>query len=499
MDRVLCFVASGSLDRAEVVRSGLKAAAASLGSHRTRIAVETSLARLAARIRAGGADVLVLDMADGGRGARASVRDALRTLFDEHDVAGTINRDRTWLLVGPEGAAEVAFEAGKARLAGCLVMNADAPDWSDVYTHLESSVRWGRGGKVAICLAGGGLEGLFYQLGALKALQRFLPEHSVADVDIICGISAGAVLGGFLANGVGPEEMIRGLRTGGPRVHAIRRADLFDPNLGEVAERAGYLALEVLRGARSPVSAAFRLPPAGFFAGKRLSAWLQRQFESPGMINDFDQLPRKFFVGATDMDTSDHVLFGASDAPRVPVHRAIRASTALVPFYAPERIDGRYYMDGGFTRTTNMRVAVQEGATLVILVDPLVPVFSLRPGHVAQRGAVYAMMQGLKQLIHGRFDKAVPTLRAMYPHVAFHLFQPGDATRRVMAGSPMKYFYREEIVDMAYRETMRDIRLHRLGPLGRDFARHGYSFIDPDFAENRVRTLPDEPTSEVVA
>ena len=44
-------------------------------------------------------------------------------------------------------------------------------------------------------------------------------------------------------------------------------------------------------------------------------------------------------------------------------------------------------IDGGFTRTTNMRVAVQEGATLVILVDPMVPVVTTRPGHVAERGA----------------------------------------------------------------------------------------------------------------
>jgi hypothetical protein len=89
-------------------------------------------------------------------------------------------------------------------------------------------------------------------------------------------------------------------------------------------------------------------------------------------------------------------------------------------------------------------------------------------------------MQGLKSLINGRFDKAVPTLRAMYPNVAFHLFQPGEATRRVMAGSPMKYFYREEIAEIAFRETTRDIRAHRFDVLARDFERHGIPFCDPD-------------------
>ena len=252
------------------------------------------------------------------------------------------------------------------------------------------------------------------------------------------------------------------------------------PTCAELGRRAARLSWDVVRGKRGPLSALFRLPPAGIFAGDRLRGWLSRQFSRAGMIDRFEDLPHRLFVGATDQDSNEHVVFGSADAPRVPLHVAIRASTALAPFYAPEKIDGRYYVDGGFTRTTNMRVAVQEGATLVILVDPLVPVASKQAGHVAERGAIYVAMQGLKSLINGRFDKAVPTLRAMYPQVAFHLFQPGPDTRRVMAGSPMKYFFREEIVDMAFRETTRDVRSSRFSQLARDFERHGVKFADPE-------------------
>jgi hypothetical protein len=140
---------------------------------------------------------------------------------------------------------------------------------------------------------------------------------------------------------------------------------------------------------------------------------------------------------------------------------------------------------------------VQEGATLVILIDPMVPVATREPGHVAERGAVYVAMQGLKSLINGRFDKAVPTLRAMYPQVAFHLFQPGADTRRVMAGSPMKYFYRDELIEMALREATRDIRANRFDALARDFERHGVSFADPE-APPRSGVLI-EPVLRVVA
>jgi predicted acylesterase/phospholipase RssA len=253
----------------------------------------------------------------------------------------------------------------------------------------------------------------------------------------------------------------------------------------------------VLRGKRTPLSALFRLPPAGLFAGERLKRWLSRQFSRPGMIDRFEDLPHRLFIGATDQDSNEHVVFGAREAPKVPIHVAIRASTALAPFYAAEKIDGRHYVDGGFTRTTNMRVAVQEGATLVILVDPMVPVVTKQPGHVAERGAVYAAMQGLKSLINGRFDKAVPTLRSMYPQVAFHLFRPGPDTRRVMAGSPMKYFFRDEIVEMAARETTRDIRTSRFGQLARDFERHGIALVDPEAPP--ASGMPAEPRLRVVA
>jgi len=473
-----------------------------------RLSFETSVARTLAKLRSGGADALILDARGEQGGAEESACLALmRALFDEHGVGTAIGRERTWLVVdGDARGAALAFEAGRTRLAGTIAAEPprlrsgveDDAIWEQIWERIVTTVSRARGGKIALCLAGGGTEGLFYEFGTLRAIARFLPSYSLANVDIICGISAGAVAGGLLANGIGPDELARGLKGGKARIDPIRRSDLFDPALGAFASRAAQLTWDVARGRRSPVSALFRLPPAGFFAGARLKRWLKRQLNKPGMVDRFDRLPHKLFVGATDQDTNEHVLFGAPGAPEVPMHVAIRASTALAPFYAPEKIDGRYYIDGGFTRTTNMRVAVQEGATLCILVDPLVPVSSLRPGHVAERGGIFVAMQGLKSLINGRFDKAVPTLRAMYPHVAFHLFQPGEAARRVMGGSPMKYFYREEIEEIAFRETMREIRSFRGEQLARDFQRHGVEFVDPD--AGRAGGDEDEPAiTRVVA
>ncbi|HEX9294850.1 MAG TPA: patatin-like phospholipase family protein, partial [Polyangiaceae bacterium] len=206
----------------------------------------------------------------------------------------------------------------------------------------------------------------------------------------------------------------------------------------------------------------------------------------PGMTDRFADLRRPLYLGATDQDTAEHVVFGADGMDDVPISLAVRASVALTPFYAPQKIKGRYYIDGGFTRTTNMRVAVQAGATMVILIDPLIPVYSEQAGFVQAKGALFCAAQGLKALVNSRFDKAANTLREMYPQVTFHLFQPDGATMKAMSGSPMKYFYRTGIEELSFRETVRDIRGRRFEGLVRDFARHGIRFVDPDVRRGQI-------------
>ena len=520
MDSVLYFVANPTRAALDAAQQSFEAVAERLrsrGGVKPRVQFESSPVRAVAKLRSGGARALVLD-ARGEHGAAAeSVSLALlRSLYDEHEVAQVIGRERAWLVVdGDERGATLAFQAGRLHLGGVVTADDDASAWEQLWDRIAAVVGSGGGrGRIAVCLAGGGVEGMLYELGVLRALERFLVGFSIADVDILCGISAGSILGGLLSNGLGPTAIRQGLKFGTSQMDAIRRTTLFDPNVGELGRRAARLSWDVVRGRRAPVSALFRLPPAGLFAGARLREWLEQTFTRPGMTNRFDDLPHRFFVGVTDQDTSEHVIFGPTKrapwlgpgetgatpkpVPDIPMHQAIRASSALAPFYAPERINGRYYIDGGFTRTTNMRVAVQEGATLVLLVDPLVPITTSDRGHVADRGAVYVAMQGLKALINARFDKVVPTLRSMYPHVAFHVFQPGESTRRMMAGSPMKYFFREEIEEIAYRETVREIYAHRFAHLEQDFQRHGVRFEDPDAPGARSSAAPSELTRNVV-
>ena len=92
-------------------------------------------------------------------------------------------------------------------------------------------------------------------------------------------------------------------------------------------------------------------------------------------------------------------------------------------------------------------------------------------------------MQGLKSLINGRFDKAAVTIAEMFPNVAFHLFRPEGEEMKALAGSPMKFLYREEIEHLAYENTVRKLRA--LLPRMQREARTG-QFVEGDVAGPQV-------------
>lgn len=422
-------------------------------------------------------DVVVVDARVATGVSHADAVTLLDRLFPSNESHGLGARERTLVLVdGDEAGAGVAFHAGRHRLPRPLV----SPEPAALMEHIDALMASRGRGKIAVCLAGGGIEGLLYELGVLRALDRFMVDRRLCDVDLFFGISAGSFLSALLANGVSPDEIADGLRRGNDRVPRIRRSDLFDLNVGEYASRVWGLARGLVgKGdARNPLSALYRAIPSGAFAGERLRAYFQRVLSGPGMSDSFEETRRPLFIGATDQDTSESVVFGEPGWTDVPVHKAVRASCALSPFYTPERIGGRWYVDGAFTRTTNMRVAVRHGATLCVVVDPLVPIHSASPGYVHARGGLFGAMQGLKALINGRFDKAAVTIAEMFPDVAFHLFRPEGDEMRVLSGSPMKFLYREEIEQMAYDSTVRHLR-SMLPRVQRDFERHGVRFQEP--------------------
>jgi NTE family protein len=391
--------------------------------------------------------------------------------------AGRTPSRRLVLVVLPddETTADHAYAVGSLQLGGVLV---DPPSLATALTAAHRLARPARPGKVALCMAGGGIEGMFYELGVLRALDSKLIGGSIADFDIFTGISAGAVLAAFLANGVRPSEIADALHGRPSRVSPITRAILFNPNLGEVAKRVGGAFVDAMRGRwlMQPLETAMRVTPTAVFSGDRLLDYLRAELSKPGMSDRFDDLSRELYIGVTDQETWTHTTFGL-ERREMPISTAVRASTAMTPYYSPKRVGERYYVDGIFTRTIDLDTAVARGARLLICIDPLTPVQDDRPGYVSGRGGFFNTVQSIKSMIRTRFSELIGRAEEAYPDVSVFLFSPTPRDLEQMSGTMMRFLTRTETEQMAFESSLERIR-RDYDWLAADFRRYGFELTE---------------------
>jgi len=332
-----------------------------------------------------------------------------------------------------------------------------------------------RAGKRALCLSGGGITGLYFELGALKCLEDCCSPGALNDFDLYFGISAGGVVTGMLANGFTVTEFMAGIA--GERGGRIPPLDL---NLLDVSHLdfrgltapfrqllglAGQGARQLLRG-RLP----FSLESLVFEYGDLVHApfntdgfrtLLEKSFKEPGCTDDFRKLRRSLFIGATDQDRKEHVLFGEFPHDAVPISQAIQASMSINPVFAPTAINGRYYEDGAVTRTSNFVEAIHRGARLIFAVDPLVPYVSKQVGFTRDRGVIYNADQDIRTVSFTRYETTRHFVLRRHPEVSLYTFLPANNLRRVLSVNPMDHRPYFEIWRGAYLGTLR--RLHSLG------------------------------------
>src|SRR5262249_37304993 len=140
------------------------------------------------------------------------------------------------------------------------------------------------------------------------------------------------------------------------------------------------------------------------FHADRFERTLRRILEAPGATNDFRRLPRPLFVGATDQDRRQHVLFGDEEHQNVPISLAIEASLSINPAFPAANSAGRYYEDGAVTRPSNFVEAIRRGATLVLVLDPFVPFIARTPGFADRRGVLYNLDQDIRTVSYTRYE-----------------------------------------------------------------------------------------------
>jgi NTE family protein len=318
--------------------------------------------------------------------------------------------------------------------------------------------------KTALVLGGGGFTGGVYEIGALRALDLLAVNSSVNSFDVYVGTSAGSFVAAMLANGVSPDEMMQVLNA---RVDSeFEDLDLdrvLKPNYMGFLQKALALplrSLELVRalarlGELSAIDIGVGLAenlPTGLYSNSGLDEYISEVLTDGGRANDFRLLEPELYLTATDLDTCERIVFGEKDWRDVPISKAVQCSTALPIVYKPVPLKGRQMVDGGIRSTTNVDIAVENGAKFIVVVNPLVPyvndfektiptVFGTRVRRVADMGLPAIANQTFRLIAHQRLHQAVGMWQERYPGVDIVLLEP-EPTDELMFGTPIMDYSR---------------------------------------------------------
>ncbi len=162
-----------------------------------------------------------------------------------------------------------------------------------------------------------------------------------------------------------------------------------------------------------------------------------------------------------DYRSGRRVVFGDPDAPAVAVADAVMASCAIPGWFAPVRLDGSAYVDGGCWSATNADLMLGRGLDEVYVLAPM----ALR----LDRGG-----DGT-----GRDDRSGPAGRATL--AALREWRARDRPRGVLAQLVSRY--RRAVTRQLLREAAllraEGVRVRLLAPTLADLAVMGPNLMDP--------------------
>lgn len=250
---------------------------------------------------------------------------------------------------------------------------------TEIYNHLHKQP------GTALVLSGGATKSLYFHLGVLKALQG-------EPISSIVGSSAGAVVGAFIASGLTVNDLITSvyqhevyLPQLDKWVKSFTSNMLFRPNIYNLIKQGFHTSYETARFAmglrwlkmHDPVAALIdtvidsQTQTSNIFNAMALEALFRELLPSSSFHDTLIDL----YITATDLDGNKRGIFNTrydfkteedvfmSD---VPIHRAVRASTAIPGMFEPVRIKGHTYVDGEIKRTLSADIGVAVADKVII-------------------------------------------------------------------------------------------------------------------------------------
>jgi NTE family protein len=307
--------------------------------------------------------------------------------------------------------------------------------------------------------------GLAYHAGVLLALELGL-NWDVRTSDVIVGSSAGALSGALLRAGLRAEDVAALLVDAPFSVEAHDAEPFLRPRPVVQLPRLAHLASALRPPRPSQVMHTLlqlgRTRPAAAVAGLLQGPIDIGAAMAPLRSLTGDAWPqRRLWVIAVRGD-GHRVVFG-SDPNRVPpLSRAVAASCAIPGVFAPVRINGVRYVDGGAHSPTNADVLVRAGVDLAIISSPM----SAAPGH--DHGRVDARV---RRLFHRWLERE--TNRLHRRGIETVVFEPTAPVLQVMgfnalADNNLEHVVREaflaagnQLTDDAVAEHLRPLQTPR--------------------------------------
>ncbi|WP_061248200.1 patatin-like phospholipase family protein [Leptospira alstonii] len=254
--------------------------------------------------------------------------------------------DRILILIDPNLPIALEYEEVNSMLPEeiqkelVFLIDSDFTDWKKIESVLRKfpsishfilrrdvSADFGRlsrrltGKSIGVALSGGGAKG-FAHLGLLKCF-----EENDIPVDMISGTSAGAIMGGLFAMGLGSSDILP----------LIRNFWLDRNILGD-----------------------FTFPFVSLVRGKRYSQAIHEFFKD----RNIETLPIPFYAIACNLTKAERKVFD-----RGLLWKAVRSSTSIPGIFPPFSESGELFVDGGLLDNLPGSILKERGAGILISVD----------------------------------------------------------------------------------------------------------------------------------
>lgn len=201
-------------------------------------------------------------------------------------------------------------------------------------------VRELQGKKVALVLSGGGARGA-YQIGVWKALKDL-----GVDIDIVTGISVGALNGAFVAQDDLQQaiEMWNNLST----------SDILDYQIED--------DLSTIRGYSKNLTALFiQAIKQGGISSKPMTDLVEEYLDDEQGLQN---LTVDFGVVVTNTETRREESYFLNNLAREDIKRLLVASASLYPIMEMTDINDKPYADGGYRNHIPINLAMEKNQTL---------------------------------------------------------------------------------------------------------------------------------------